>query len=306
MRFLVAALAILISANISSASTEISDALSNDRITAITQDMQGHIWIGTFRGLNKFDSHAYHQYFCGTDEPNALPDNQIRCLHTDVSGRLWVGTVNGICRYRDDDSFETIPAYGLQSKNVGQILETRSGKLLINTSDAISLYKPESDCFESIITVYSRALKYITAAYVSPDDRLWILGDRLYCFDTGNFHMLNSYLLPQEELLSACMTPDGSIWMSFEDGMYLFSVARESFVALPESMTGSAALSSTPITQMYLCSGNLLLLSDNSDAFAYNFGDGTLTRQSDPDFEFSIPDFIISNVFEDRDKNIWW
>ena len=306
MRFLVAALAILISANISSASTEISDALSNDRITAITQDMQGHIWIGTFRGLNKFDSHAYHQYFCGTDEPNALPDNQIRCLHTDVSGRLWVGTVNGICRYRDDDSFETIPAYGIQSKNVGQILETRSGKLLINTSDAISLYKPESDCFESIITVYSRALKYITAAYVSPDDRLWILGDRLYCFDTGNFHMLNSYLLPQEELLSACMTPDGSIWMSFEDGMYLFSVARESFVALPESMTGSAALSSTPITQMYLCSGNLLLLSDNSDAFAYNFGDGTLTRQSDPDFEFSIPDFIISNVFEDRDKNIWW
>ena len=113
MRFLVAALAILISANISSASTEISDALSNDRITAITQDMQGHIWIGTFRGLNKFDSHAYHQYFCGTDEPNALPDNQIRCLHTDVSGRLWVGTVNGICRYRDDDSFETIPAYGI-------------------------------------------------------------------------------------------------------------------------------------------------------------------------------------------------
>ncbi|MCI6492747.1 MAG: hypothetical protein MSA02_02800, partial [Bacteroidales bacterium] len=42
----------------------ISQTLSNNRINAITQDASGQIWIGTFRGLNKFDSQEYHQFFC--------------------------------------------------------------------------------------------------------------------------------------------------------------------------------------------------------------------------------------------------
>ena len=306
MKFLATAFAFLLCFNISSASTYISDALSNDRITAITQDLQGHIWIGTFRGLNRFDSHAYHQYFCGLDEANALPDNQIRCLYTDASGRLWVGTVNGICRFRDDDCFDTIPTYGAQSKNVGQILETKSGRLLINTADAISLYKSESDAFESVITIYSGALKYISTAYVSPDDRLWILGDRLYCYDTDNFRLINTFPLPEVELVSSCMAPDGAIWMSFADGMRLFSTAKGAFVPLPEAVAANSALSSAPISQIFLCSGSILFLSADSEALAYKISDGTLTSQSEPDFEFSIPDFIINNVFEDRDKNIWW
>ena len=117
-----------------------STTLSNNRITAIAQDSKGHIWLGTFRGLNRYDSHEYHQYFCSSDDNTGLPDNQIQCLLSDRTGSLWVGTVNGICRYREDDSFDYIPIYGTRSNNVVQILQSRSGKVLINTADAISLY----------------------------------------------------------------------------------------------------------------------------------------------------------------------
>lgn len=132
-----------------------SSSLSNNRITAIAQDSSGHIWLGTFRGLNRFDSHEYHQYFCSSDDNSGLPDNQIQCLLSDKTGRLWVGTMNGICRYRDDDSFDYIPIYGTKSNNVVQIMESRSGKILINTADAISLYNSESVNFESRLAVYS-------------------------------------------------------------------------------------------------------------------------------------------------------
>lgn len=174
----------------------ISNSLSNNRIQAITQDRQGHIWIGTFRGLNKYDSHEYHQYFCGGDDSAGLPDNQISSMLTDKSGKLWVGTVNGICRYQDDDTFLKIPIYGVRSYNVTQILESRSGRIIINTADALSVYKPDSDCFESRLTVYSNDWEYITRAFISPDDRLWVTGDRLYCYDMDSFKLEGSYPMP--------------------------------------------------------------------------------------------------------------
>ena len=121
----------------------ISQTLSNNRINAITQDASGQIWIGTFRGLNKFDSQEYHQFFC--DGNSGLVDNQISVLHNDNKGRLWVGTVNGICRYQDNGRFKPIQIYGVFSQNISQIMESKSGKILINTSDAICVYNPEKD-----------------------------------------------------------------------------------------------------------------------------------------------------------------
>lgn len=39
----------------------ITNDLSNQNVSAFAEDAQGHIWIGTFRGLNKYNVHEYHQ-----------------------------------------------------------------------------------------------------------------------------------------------------------------------------------------------------------------------------------------------------
>ena len=216
---------------VAGAGSTASNTLSNKRISSITQDRHGHIWIGTFRGLNRYDSHEYHQYFCSNADNAGLPDNQIQCLHTDLSGRLWVGTVNGICRYQDDDSFKFIPMYGVKSQNIVQILESRSGRIIINTADAISIYNPESECFESRLTVYSDDWKYISRAYVSQDDRLWVIGDKIYCYNIDTFRLECSVPVPEGGgFTSGCMTPEGNIWMSHDGKLSIFSTSHESFV----------------------------------------------------------------------------
>ena len=60
----------------------IAGDLSNQQIKSIAEDAQGHIWIGTFRGLNKFNANEYHQYFCA-DDSLGLPDNQIQDILLD-------------------------------------------------------------------------------------------------------------------------------------------------------------------------------------------------------------------------------
>ncbi len=283
-----------------------SNTLSNNRVTAITQDAQGHIWIGTFRGLNRYDSHEYHQYFCSNDENTGLPDNQIQSLHKDSSGRLWVGTVNGICRYQDDDSFKYIPVYGVKSNNIVQILESRSGKILINTADAISIYKSKADCFESRLAVYSNDWEYVSKAFISPDDRLWVFGDKIYCYNIDSFRVESTVNLPQGGIVTGCMTPDGRIWISTDRGLCVFSTALETFVPVPAAISDNKAFSESFISQIFFCSGCLIFINDSGDAFAYNLSDGSLKQRNDPEFGFDIPDFKLNSVYEDTEKNIWW
>lgn len=108
----------------------ISTELSNQKVTCVCEDAQGQIWIGTFRGLNRYNSHEYHQYFCH-DDSVSLPDNQIQDLMLDSKGRLWVSTVNGVARYTDQDQFEQIPIEGPNGNGV-QLLELKNGRILLN------------------------------------------------------------------------------------------------------------------------------------------------------------------------------
>ena len=41
----------------------VTNDISNQQITAFGEDGKGHIWIGTFRGLNKFSVNEYHHIF---------------------------------------------------------------------------------------------------------------------------------------------------------------------------------------------------------------------------------------------------
>ena len=60
----------------------VAQELSNSRVQAIAEDAAGQLWIATFRGLNRYDGHEYHQYFC-TEDSLGLPDNNVQGLLCD-------------------------------------------------------------------------------------------------------------------------------------------------------------------------------------------------------------------------------
>lgn len=106
----------------------VANELSNSRVQCIAEDADGYLWIGTFRGLNRYDGHEYHQYFC-TFDSLGLPDNQIQSLLCDQQGRLWVATVNGVCRYTRQDNFESIPMQ-TSNRNARKLLMDSKGRIL--------------------------------------------------------------------------------------------------------------------------------------------------------------------------------
>lgn len=160
----------------------IANDLSNQKVTAIAEDTQGHIWIGTFRGLNKNNVHDYHQYFC-TDDSLGLPDNQITHLLRDSKNRFWVGTVNGVCLYTDKDNFRIIPIEA-DNKNVRQILEDRNGRIFLSTGFQLYAYHPREEKITCVLPEICTGNTFYAQCHIAPDNNLWVMTSTgLRCYD---------------------------------------------------------------------------------------------------------------------------
>lgn len=74
------------------------------------QDSDGFLWIGTDRGLFRFDGNSYDIYRHDDSSPGSLSDSRILGLLCDSKGRVWVATANGLNLYEPlTDTFRVIP-----------------------------------------------------------------------------------------------------------------------------------------------------------------------------------------------------
>jgi len=67
---------------------------------ALAQTADGYIWVGTQRGLARFDGINFRVY--GSKDYSELPSDYINALLTDSRGRLWIGTIAGVARIDGD------------------------------------------------------------------------------------------------------------------------------------------------------------------------------------------------------------
>jgi ligand-binding sensor domain-containing protein len=64
---------------------------------AIAQDRDGYLWLGTYRGLYRFDGVRFLRWM-----PPAgmhLPSSRITSLLADRDGSLWIGTEGGLAHW---------------------------------------------------------------------------------------------------------------------------------------------------------------------------------------------------------------
>lgn len=83
----------------------VADGLSQDTVTAIVEDNEGYVWVGTINGLNRFDGNEFKQFYAD-DNANSLPSSFIRNLLIDDNGVLQIGTDKGLVQFdKETESF---------------------------------------------------------------------------------------------------------------------------------------------------------------------------------------------------------
>ena len=121
----------------------LSESISNRNIKSITEDSRGYIWIGTYRGLNRFNGREYRQYY-SIDDDYGLPGNQAIDVFCDSRGRLWAATTNGIAIYdAERDDFRRVCLDDIYLTANMELTETFDGRILLNTRLSVFEYDEE-------------------------------------------------------------------------------------------------------------------------------------------------------------------
>ena len=68
----------------------VDQGLSHSDAMAVAQDQAGFIWVGTNRGLDRYDGDELKQYTLPIT-PEGIAGNRIKVLLVAPGGRLWLG-----------------------------------------------------------------------------------------------------------------------------------------------------------------------------------------------------------------------
>lgn len=71
--------------------------ISDNRVYALYEDSLGFVWVGTEKGLNRFDPDTlkFERYFAERGKQNSFSSDIPWCFYEDTDGTLWIGTAGG-------------------------------------------------------------------------------------------------------------------------------------------------------------------------------------------------------------------
>lgn len=102
--------------------------LASEVVTALVQDHEGQVWVGTEGGLCTFDGSRF-SLFSGT-----LPPGFIQHLFVDLDGTIWVSTEGGLARISQGRSRIYGEADGIPKGSIREVARDADGHLWVLTS----------------------------------------------------------------------------------------------------------------------------------------------------------------------------
>src|SRR5664279_3831782 len=86
---------------------KVQDGLSNGRNADMIKDVNGFLWIGSNRGVNRFDGSNFKKYVADNSrKSNTVAGNAINGLVEDSLHNIWIGSEQGLSQYNmKADSF---------------------------------------------------------------------------------------------------------------------------------------------------------------------------------------------------------
>lgn len=113
----------------------INDGLSQSSVTALVQDKNNALWVGTQDGLNLFNGKNFEVFTA--DRTEGLESSYIKCSLIDEEGNLWFGTNNGLTFY--SQKTERFKTFFINKGEVIQIEDLalgQNGDLWVATSES--------------------------------------------------------------------------------------------------------------------------------------------------------------------------
>ena len=289
----------------SNPSMVIADHISNLRVNTFAEDKYGHIWMGTQRGLDRFNGLEFQQFFC-TDDSLGLPDNQISVVHAAKDGQIWISTVNGVAKTSENGGFQRIPVANF-NRNFNVILETRDGNLFFTDNTSLLAYDKQQEVIHPVIREFNAF--GVPSAILDGDDYIWAITDggwSVTCFNSKDYSQVYSVAIPHQAY-HICDAQDGTIWLSGMGRLSILDRATRQWLPIPDAVKADKRLIHGDIDILFSPDANSMLLNViGQGVFYWQKSIDKVTFQDDADFPFDIPEGEIRAIFKDSHRNLWF
>jgi PAS domain S-box-containing protein len=250
--------------------------LPGGSITAIAQTSDGYLWIGTDKGLVRFDGLNFHQV--ERAHPDSMLIGPVRTLLVDASDHLWILLQNTIVFRYHNGNFELVR--GWSENGTTAIARGTSGAVLLSSS-AEGTVASSDNRFRTLSSASLLADAARVAYSEAPDQR------------ATPFSWIDRLAAPTSLVISMAQTDDGKIWLGTEGrGLFYLQEGRVSSALNRPVDTKINCLLPLPNSELWVGTAKGLLRWNGKE----------LTSVGVPS---SLRDLDVLSILRDRDSNIW-
>ena len=265
-------------------------------INAIAQTADGFLWIGTDKGLVRFDGFAFS--LVSLRPVTSASDTPILQLLTDPDGQLWIRPEGADFVRQNNGKFERVQ-YGtrMQTSQITAMSKDNNGRIVVSdiAKGTFRFHGGEVEQLAQPAVLSGLASPPIISLAQGTDGRLWLgtLGVGLFSFADGQATRLDAGL-PDRKINCLLLINKDELWVGTDTGVFRGNGKEFHRINLPAALGNVQVLS--------------LLRDRDSNIWA-----GTtrgLLRINTGGVSFSAEDAIrghggINALFEDREGNLW-
>jgi len=298
----------------------LEEGLSSTYVTSIIQDRKGFMWVGTWKGLNRYDGYQFKTFRHDPADSLSLGSGGVYDILEDRDGILWIGMSSGLDRFdRKTETFthffqENNDITNLNGNVVLSLHEDREGNLWVGTVRGLICYQKktgQSFRFQNDPNnPNSLCDNFISAICQTRDGSVWVgtrNGLNKYNPKTGVFQR---YLANLEAPLSAATISNNRVVTLMEDNNGLLYIGTKGVLDIydPQKSQDPFSHGSKPIYAILRDrnDGTLWLGSPNGLFQQTRFNTDSLNQYFS---STAISDGLSSNsifaLCQDREGSIW-
>lgn len=290
--------------------------LTNNEITCITEDLNGHLLVGTRKGINILSKqNLYIEHF----EHLAIRDQEICSIVVTDDGNIWVGTLSQVYCFNPDFTLKKQYDDSLPLAAVNTFYIDKKGNLWVMLwLEGLYYYDGSEDRFVRMPKIGEKDNPF--CIYEDNRNQFWICtwGEGVFLFNPdkqpndGMYKQLNIYSKDDKSLEKTFYSlvqddVNGYMWLMSSTGLFAFQY------------TGNYSVEEVDIAPLFEESNNIysMIIKDKEGNLwiaAYN--EGLLTVNFDkPDIQnLAFPSIKgqtgmapnIVSLYKDEDEDIWF
>ena len=263
------------------------DGLPHNGINAISQSMDGYLWIGTWEGLARFNGREFKVFTRGSKV--GLPDSAVKSLTSTKEGKLLVAGTRGGLSEHSNNQWTPFPS---ASTMINHAIYDNNQDLWLALEGKGVIYRNRKTNQDSIIINNIRAYKIAQDS----DNTIWIATNKgLYSVKNKTLvrHITKQEGLPNTPVHTVLFTKDKQLIVGTQQGA--FKLVNGTFELLHKQL-GSERVSSLMQDSMH----NIWIGTDNNGIF--RLSNNNLEQLSDQD---GLPNNKISAIYQDKEQSIW-